>query len=115
MPYLKLNTNKTINKDESVQLLSQLSQAVAKATDKPERYIMIELNDSKNMLFAGNSEPLAFIECKSIGLTASQSKSLSSSLCQLLETALQIRPDRIYIEFKDCPAEFWGWDGTTFG
>lgn len=115
MPYLKLNTNKTVSKDESVHLLSQLSQAVAKATGKPERYIMIELNDSKTLLFAGNSQPLAFIECKSIGLTTSQSKSLSSSLCQLLETALQIKPDRIYIEFKDCPAEFWGWNGTTFG
>jgi phenylpyruvate tautomerase len=115
MPYLKLNTNKTISKDESDQLLSQLSQAISKATGKPDRYIMIELNDGKAMLFAGSSEPLAFIECKSIGLTTSQSKSLSSSLCQLLETALQIRPGRIYIEFKDCAAEFWGWAGTTFG
>jgi phenylpyruvate tautomerase PptA (4-oxalocrotonate tautomerase family) len=115
MPYLKLNTNKTVSKDKSAQLLNQLSQAVAKATGKPERYIMIELNDGKTLLFAGNSEPSAFIECKSIGLTTTQSKSLSSSLCQLLEMALQIKPDRIYIEFVDCPAEFWGWNGTTFG
>jgi phenylpyruvate tautomerase PptA (4-oxalocrotonate tautomerase family) len=115
MPYLKLNTNKSISNEESPQLLRQLSQLIANETGKPERYVMIELEGSKTMLFAGDNEPLAFIECKSIGLSITQSKSLSSSLCQLLENALHIPPERVYIEFSNAPAEYWGWNSSTFG
>jgi len=115
MPYLMLNTNKSISKEESPTLLGQLSQLIAKETGKPERYVMIALSGNKTMLFAGNSEPSAFIECKSIGLSPTQCKSISSSLCRLLENALHIPPERVYIEFSNCPAEYWGWNNSTFG
>lgn len=115
MPYLKLNTNLAIDSERSSKLLSQLSQAVAQETGKPERYVLVELNGGRPMLFAGRDEPLAYLECKSIGLSARQAKALSASLSQLLGTSLKISPERIYIEFSDCPAEFWGWNGSTFG
>jgi phenylpyruvate tautomerase len=115
MPYLKLNTNLNVDNTKSPELLSQLSQLVAAETGKPERYVLIELNADKWMVFAGSNAPLAYLECKSIGLSAKQAKSLSASLSRLLETALAIPPDRIYIEFGNCPAEFWGWNGSTFG
>jgi phenylpyruvate tautomerase len=115
MPYLKLNTNISISTEQEPQLLKQLSQQVAKETAKPERYVMVELEGDKAMLFAGSNEPLAFIECKSIGLGAVQCKSLAASLCQILENTINIPPDRVYIEFSNCPAEYWGWNKTTFG
>lgn len=115
MPYLKLNTNQAVSYEESPQLLRQLSALIAKETGKPERYVMIELAGNKTMLFAGDNGPLAFIECKSIGLSSAQCQSLSSSLCRLLENTLQIPPERIYIEFSNCPAEYWGWNSSTFG
>lgn len=115
MPFLKLTTNQTINKEKAPQLTRELSQLLAKETGKPERYVMIELDPDKTMLFAGSSDPLAFIECKSIGLTTVQAKALSSSLSRLIENSLQIAADRVYIEFSNCPADYWGWNGSTFG
>lgn len=115
MPYLKLNTNISINEDQTPQLLRQLSQLIASETGKPERYVMAEVAEKKPMIFAGAADPLAFLECKSIGLSGRQAKSLSSSLCQLLNKQLGIPPDRVYIEFSSCPAEYWGWNGSTFG
>ncbi|WP_031431449.1 phenylpyruvate tautomerase MIF-related protein [Methylomicrobium agile] len=115
MPYLKLNTNVDVDNAKSPELLSQLSQLVAAETGKPERYVLVELNAGKAMLFAGSAEPLAYLECKSIGLSAKQAKSLSAALSRQLETALAIPANRIYIEFGNCPAEFWGWNGSTFG
>jgi phenylpyruvate tautomerase len=115
MPYLKLNTTLDVDNVKSPALLSQLSQLVAAQTGKPERYVLVELNAGKAMLFAGSAEPLAYLECKSIGLSAKQAKSLSAALSRLLETALAIPAERIYIEFSNCPAEFWGWNGSTFG
>ena len=115
MPYLKLRTNTTISKQQSPELLTQLSQLLAKETGKPERYVMVELDSDREMIFSGTNEPLAYIECKSIGLSSDQAKSLSASISQLLIEKLQIPSERIYIEFSNCPAEFWGWNGSTFG
>jgi len=115
MPFLKLSTNVTIDQSQSEQLLSKFSQLLAKETGKPERYVMVELAGGKAMSFGGSHQPLAYLECKSIGLSAAQAKALSASISQLLTGSLSLSADRIYIEFSNCPAEFWGWNGSTFG
>ncbi len=115
MPFLKLNTNVAISTQQSPQLLSQLSKLMAQETGKPERYVMVELMENKAMLFAGTNEPLAYLECKSIGLSTNQAKSLSASISKILKESLQINSDRIYIEFSNCPGDYWGWNGSTFG
>ncbi|WP_446808807.1 phenylpyruvate tautomerase MIF-related protein [Methylomonas sp. 2BW1-5-20] len=115
MPFLKLDTNVTIDTEQRPQLLKELSQLLAKETGKPERYVMVKLSGDNDMAFAGTSTPLAYLECKSIGLSITQAKNLSASICQLLNNRLSLPKDRIYIEFSNCPAEFWGWDGSTFG
>lgn len=115
MPYLKLNTNLSIAEEQSSSLLPELSQLMAKETGKPERYVMVELATGKPMLFGGSDQSLAYLECKSIGLSGAQVRSLSASLSRLLQEKLAIPQDRIYIEFSNCPAEFWGWNGSTFG
>ena len=115
MPYLKLRTNVSISQEQTPQLLSDLSQLLSKETGKSERYVMVELAGDRPMLFSGSDEPLAYLECKSIGLSSAQAKALSSSISRLLQNKLQLSSDRIYIEFSNCPAEFWGWNGSTFG
>jgi phenylpyruvate tautomerase len=115
MPYLKLNTNVPITSQQSPKLLSALSKLMVQETGKPERYVLVELMENKAMLFAGTDEPLAYLECKSIGLSASQAKSISAAVSKALEENLQLSGDRIYIEFSSCPAEFWGWNRSTFG
>ena len=115
MPYLKLSTNVDINKEQTQQLLTGFSQLLAKETGKPERYVMVEVDGGKAMLFGGSSEPLAYLECKSIGLSSTQAKALSTAISGMLKTTLSVAADRVYIEFSNCPAEFWGWNGSTFG
>ncbi|MGY6275683.1 phenylpyruvate tautomerase MIF-related protein [Methylomonas sp. MgM2] len=115
MPYLKLNTNVDISREQSQQLLAELSGLLAKETGKPERYVMVEIFGDRSMLFGGTNQPLAYLECKSIGLSTEQTKALACSIPKLLGTKLSLAPDRIYIEFSNCPAEFWGWNGSTFG
>lgn len=115
MPYLNLTTNISISASETSKLLSQFSQLLAQQTGKPERYVMVEVTADKPMLFSGNNKPLAYIECKSIGLEIAQTKPLAAAICQLLQTNLQIDAERVYIEFSDCKADYWGWNGSTFG
>ena len=115
MPYLKLRTNVKIGSDQSPTVMKQLSNLVAQKTGKPESYVMIDLDSDRTMLFGGNSEPLAYLECKSLGLSSAQVKELSPAICHYLNTELAISAGRIYIEFSDHPRDFWGWNGGTFG
>ncbi|MGR9117066.1 MAG: phenylpyruvate tautomerase MIF-related protein [Gammaproteobacteria bacterium] len=115
MPFLKLSTNVELASGQSSDLLTDLSRLLAKETGKPERYVMVEVNGGKTMSFGGNADPLAYLECKSIGLSKSQADALAASIPKLLSAKLPLTSDRIYIEFSHCPAEFWGWNGATFG
>lgn len=114
MPYLKLQTNLEIPLEETVPLMEILSAAVARALDKPEEYVMIALEESRPMLFAGNDEATAYLELKSLGLPESKTAALSKSLCGLIEQQLEIPQERIYIEFASPARHLWGWNGATF-
>lgn len=115
MPLLKLDTNISIEKEKIQPLMTSLSALLAKETGKSERYIMVTIEAENTMLFSGNDNPVAYMECKSIGLSAQQASALSASINQLISEQLKIDPDRQYIEFSNCPAEYWGWNGSTFG
>ncbi len=57
---------------------------------------MVELAGGKAMLFGGGNQPLAYLECKSIGLSATQAKALSALISNLLTATLPLTAERIY-------------------
>jgi len=114
MPYLKIQLNREIGPEKSKALLSEASQQMARELGKPERYVMVELTANPAMLFGGTGEPAAYVELKSIGLPAGQTKALSQALATLLEASAGVAAGRVYVEFTDVQGRFWGWNGSTF-
>lgn len=114
MPLLRLQTNAQLPLEQQRSLLATASRLVAHQLGKPERYVMVSMEHNPAMLFAGEEEPLAYLELKSIGLPADATGSLSLALCELVQEALGISPDRVYIEFSDAAPRMWGWNGGTF-
>ena len=114
MPYLKINTNQKLDNDSEVELASAASPLLAKMLGKPESYIMIEVHSGVSMQFAGSTEPLAYLELKSIGLPEDKTQDLSLALCALIHENLGIDTDRIYIEFANADRHMWGWNSGTF-
>ena len=112
MPFIRVHTN--IEVPESSEVLKKLSGLAAEKIGKPEAYVMTALEERASMTFGGSDEPLAFIECKSIGLGETQTKGLSSSLCSFCEKELGIPQSRVYIEFAGAKGSMWGWKGGTF-
>lgn len=97
----------------------KFSEAITLASSewlgKPRRYIMVQLFPSIQMTMAGQTDPCAFVEVASIGLSKNHVKTISSELTKMICRVLSIKSDRIYIEFKSAEAENWSWDGSTFG
>ncbi len=114
MPYLRIQTNQPLSATQQQNLLKSASNTVATALGKPERYVMIEINDNTPMMFAGTDEPLAYLELKSIDLPVDKTTSLSASLCAMLNSSTGIAKDRVYIEFSSADRPMWGWDSKTF-
>ena len=112
MPLVRIQTN--VNVEAGSQLLSKLSSQAAGEIGKPEAYVMTAIDSRVPMTFGGSDEPLAFIECKSIGLSESQTESLSAVLCSFCEEELCVAKDRVYIEFASAKGSMWGWRGGTF-
>lgn len=114
MPFLKVQTNSGMGAEVRNNLMKSLSKTVADRLGKPERYVMVTIESGSPMMFAGNDEPLAYMELKSIGLPEASTPSLSESLCTVIEKELGIPGDRIYIEFADAKGHMWGWNKNTF-
>ena len=112
MPFLSITSNQQLNCDAGE--LELLSTAVAEGLQKPESYVMISIQHNPDMLFAGNNQPLAFCELKSLGLKESQTAELSGLLCNTIHQIFDIQQSRIYIEFSAPARAMWGWDGKTF-
>lgn len=112
MPYLLVRTNREV--DAIDERLGRFSRAVAAALRKPERYVMVSLEQGVPMVFAGSAEPAAYLELKSIGLPEQGTGELSATLCRLAAAELGVAADRIYIEFANAQGHLWGWNGDTF-
>ena len=111
MPYLNIVTNQSIS-DEST-LLKMVSQAIAKAANKPEAYVMIAYEAKTNMLMGNSDAPTAFLDYRALGLPTDRS-AFSDVLCSLIGEKLGIAGDRIYISMTDSERQNWGWNHSTF-
>ncbi len=113
MPLLRIETNIRLDASGSQALVAQASQAIAGGLGKPERYVMVTVRSDVPMLMAGTPDPAAFLELRSIGLPDGKTEALSNTLCELIEQAIGVPQDRVYINFADVPRNLWGWNGGT--
>ena len=114
MPTLIIKTNANIAPNAAEPILKRASARVSELLDKPERYVMVILDQTPAMCFGGDTGPLAFLELKSLGLPEDRTRELSAALCALLQEALSISPDRVYIEFASPPRHLFGFNSRTF-
>jgi phenylpyruvate tautomerase PptA (4-oxalocrotonate tautomerase family) len=114
MPLLKIQTNVNVPDSKRDALLKKVSRTVAQQLGKPEQYMMVSLESERPMVFAGTSEPAAFMDLRAIGLPAGKTGQLAALLCDLAKAELGVATERVYVNFADVPANLWGWNGETF-
>ncbi|WP_414572871.1 phenylpyruvate tautomerase MIF-related protein [Nostoc sp. CCY 9925] len=117
MPLIKVQTSASApQKAEIESMLLSLSGKLSKHLGKPESYVMTAFEPGIPMTFAGNTDPVCYIEIKSVGtMKPDQTKAMSEDFCQQINQTLGVAKNRIYIEFADAKGAMWGWNGSTFG
>jgi len=114
MPLLKVQTNVNLDDNQKVDLLSACSTTVATMLGKSEKYVMICFEHNPDMLFAGTRDATVYLELKSIGLSENKTTEYSAALCDVMVKHLDVKADRIYIEFNNAMRHLWGWNNATF-
>ncbi len=112
MPVLSIHTNVSVKNNNA--LLKEASAIISQALGKPETYVMIRISDNENICFAGNNDPLAYVELTSLGLSSDQTTALSETICSFIQQNLNIDPARIYIKFSAPERAMFGWNSGTF-
>ncbi|MFE4106314.1 phenylpyruvate tautomerase MIF-related protein [Almyronema epifaneia] len=117
MPLIKVQTSVAAPaKTEVEAMLKELSANLAQQLGKPESYVMTAFEGNVPMTFAGTTDPVCYIEIKSVGtMGAAKTATMSQAFCAKVEQALGVPQNRTYIEFADAKGAMWGWNGTTFG
>jgi hypothetical protein len=114
VPTLRIQTNVPVPTGDRTALLGRASQTVAEMLGKPESYVMVILEDTCDILFAGSPSPAAFLELISLGLPEDRTAIYARTLCILMDDALGIPADRVYIGFSSPARHLFGWNGDTF-
>jgi phenylpyruvate tautomerase len=116
MPLIKVQTSVPTPETAQVEaLLKALSASLASHLGKPESYVMTAFEGDVPMTFGGTTDPVCYVEIKSVGTMGSKTKAMSQEFCAKVESALGVPKNRTYIEFSDAPGAMWGWNGGTFG
>ena len=114
MPLIRVTTNQAVSTEAQTAFIRRASAATAAMLGKPESYVLAILNEQPQMLFAGSSEPAAYVELKSLGLPEDSTADYSAQLCSLIVEELGVPAERTYIEFSAPERHMWGWSGQTF-
>lgn len=114
MPYIGIKTTKEISKEAAEQIKAQLGRAIEVFPGKSEAWLMTELSGGHSMWMKGdNSRDCAFAEVKIFGkIEHSACDAMTGKICEILEKALSVSPDRIYVTYSGFSE--WGWNGGNF-
>ncbi len=114
MPFINSRVSVPMNEAQRESLKKKLGQAISIIPGKSENWLMIEFADNCDLCFKGDrSIPAAFVEIKVFGaVPRSCIDEMTKTVCNIYETDLGIKKDRIYIKYEE--ADKWGWNGTNF-
>ena len=111
MPYLLLNTSKTLTTEQRETVKAELGKLISILPDKSEEYLMLDFSEGRPMYFRGlPADSYAFIELRLWGKSPPQAKKqFVQQVFRLMDHVLGIKENDLFInvlEFDD-----WGFAG----
>ena len=113
MPYIEAKLSVKLDEDQKNILQDKLTNAVSIAFSKPKAYIMVCIEDCKDLYMAETKlDKGAYV---SVSLLGSASKpacqSLTQNICAIL-SGYGIDGSGVYVTYH--PVDLWGWNGSMF-
>ena len=112
MPFININTNVSVSKQQEVAVKSRLGKAIELIPGKSENWLMVGFEGEHPLYFRGSDkEKIAFVEVSVFGrVSRPAADKLTAAISEILEQELGIQQS--YIKYEE--AEIWGWNGSNF-
>jgi phenylpyruvate tautomerase len=114
MPYFKIETSQKLDDAVAEKFSRDASAFLSGLLGKPQRVIMVSVAHGMAMMFNESTTPTAYLEIKSIGLMPEKCPEYAKAVCDFIETAIHVPPDRVYIDFANINGKLFGWNKQTF-
>ena len=113
MPFVNFKTNKVLTDVEKADLKSSLGKFISILPGKSESWLMVEIEDSRELYFRGTNDLAAMVEVKIYGGASSNSlNSFTKAITDFVSSKLNIDSSRIYVSYFG--TNDWGYDGSNF-
>ena len=114
MPFIISRTNRSISREQELQLKSRLGRAIELVPGKNEQYLLLGFEPNCHLYLRGDdSQPMAYIEVSIWGNERHLGyDQLTAEITRIFHDVLSIAPECIYIRYSDIPD--WGAAGQNF-
>lgn len=114
MPYIEAKFSSKLSSDKINALKCGFGKAIECIPGKSETWLMVNIEDEKNMFFKGNNNgDTAFISVSIFGSTSADAyENLTKEICALVSSVTGTSPDRTYVTYSEY--DKWGWNNMNF-
>ena len=111
MALIRFETNATILDDKAKIISQNLTKAVGRLTGEPLSEIRVELTGNRRMRMADSDEPIAHVELRNVDFPKDRACELTRAVCPVLDDAMGIRDDKVYIAVISNRNSMWRVNG----
>ena len=113
MPFINAKFSDTVTPEREIEIKSALGEAIT-LLGKPERYLMVEIEDNRRLYFGGrNDQPIAYFDVSLLHSAPRQSyEKLTARLCEIAKEYMNVDGSNVYVKFEE--TENWGYDSFMF-
>ena len=114
MPYIEAKFSCKLDENKISDLKTAFGKAIELIPGKSENWLMVNIEDGKNIFFKGNrDEESAFISVSIFGSASNSAYSdLTAELCKVVLEITGVPASRTYITYSEF--DKWGWNGSNF-
>ena len=111
MALIRFETNVNIPDDKARIITQNLTRAVCRLTGEAPAETRVELAGNRRMRMADSDEPIAHMEIRDVEFPKDRAQELTRAVCPVLEEALGIRDNRVYIAVVSKRNSMWRVNG----
>ena len=112
MPYININTNASVSKEQEETVKTRLGKAIELLPGKSESWLMVGFEPERAMYFRGNgNQKIAFVEVSVYGsISRPAADRLTEAITEILEQDIGVA--QTYVKYEE--VEIWGYNGSNF-
>ena len=113
MPFINAKFSTPVSAEKEIELKTALGDAIT-LLGKSERYLMVEIQDSRRLYFGGeNNAPIAFFDVSLLHSAPRASyEKLTERLCGIAKDIMDVDGENVYVKFEE--TEHWGYNSFMF-